>query len=58
MLIFKAVPAKEGRDCGNKRSVTYEIFHNLKDKWGHYYPDRTKVYITVSGALNGIPESL
>ena len=48
MIIFKATPNKIGKKHGNKASVTYEIYHNLKDKWGNWYPEKNLVYITVS----------
>ena len=48
MIIFKATPNKIGKKNGNKASVTYEIYHNLKDKWGNSYPKKNLVYITVS----------
>ena len=47
MIIFKATPNKIGKKHGNKASVTYEIYHNLKDKWGNSYPKKNLVYITV-----------
>ena len=47
-IIFKAAPAPKGKICGNKNTVTWEILHTKKDKWGNSYHGRSKLYITTS----------
>ena len=37
---------------GTKGTVTYEIYHNLKDKWINEYPLTGEWYITVSPTAN------
>jgi hypothetical protein len=47
-IIFKAQPAPAGKRHGRSNSVTYEIYHNLPDRWGNKYPDKSKCWITVA----------
>ena len=42
MLIFKAAKAPPDKAHGRKGTVTYEIYHDLPDKWGNYYPQKEK----------------
>ena len=56
MIIFKAAPAPAGRECGHKRTVTYEIHHNVPDEWDNQYPDKSLCYVTVSKTANSSGE--
>jgi hypothetical protein len=51
-IIFKGSPAPEGKPCGGKNTITYEIHHNLPDQWGNHYPNSDKVYITCAKTAN------
>ena len=53
-IIFKSKPAPNGNPCGRKGTVTYEIHHNIKDKWVNEYPSTEECYITVSPTANSI----
>ena len=52
MLIFKAATAPPGKAHGQKGTVTYEICHDLPDKWGNHYPQKERCYITVTPTAN------
>jgi len=56
MLIFKGAPAPAGKPCGRKNTITHEIYHKLKDKWGNAFPDRDKCYITCTKTANSSGE--
>jgi len=51
-LIYKAAPAPEGKPCGRKGTVTYEILHDVPDKWGNKFPPTDKCIITVTRTAN------
>ena len=48
--------SKAGQVCGGKNTITYEIHHNVPDKWGNHYPPKEKCYITVSKTANSSGE--
>ena len=56
MLIFKGAPAPAGKPCGRKNTITHEIYHKLKDKWGNAFPHRDKCYITCTKTANSSGE--
>ena len=49
-------PAKPGKKCGNKASITYEIKNRLPDKEGNPYPTRNQCYITCTKTANSNQE--
>ena len=55
-IIFKAAPAPAGKRHGNKNSVTYEIYHDLPDKWGNRYPPKDECILAVSKTANSNEE--
>ena len=52
MIIFKGVPARPGKKCGRRNSITYKLLNNLPDKWGNKYPNVDECYVTVSKTAN------
>ena len=49
-------PAKPGKKCGNKASITYEIRNRLPDKNGNPYPTLNQCYITCTKTANSNQE--
>jgi len=48
----KAAPAPCGQKCGRKKTVTYDIYHNVPDWWGNHFPSNDEMYITVYPTAN------
>ena len=51
-LNFKAKTCPQGKVCGSKRTVIYEIHHGAIDRWGNHYPDKSKCCTIVSTAAH------
>lgn len=47
-IIFKGARCPPDKVCGNRGTITYEIYHNLPDRWGNRYPPRDQVFLTTA----------
>jgi hypothetical protein len=52
----QAATAKDGKKCGNTKSVTYEMKNRLPDTEGNPYPTRAQCYLTCNKTANSNTE--